>query len=109
MSIKINRALCNGCGKAQEPGCVSVCPGDLLFKDNENRCAIRDARDCWDCAACVKECPRQAIELTLPTQIGGRGASLKAKRSSNSLEWLLNYPDGRTEVFKVVVKEGGTI
>ncbi|MGE5416486.1 MAG: 4Fe-4S binding protein [Acidobacteriota bacterium] len=109
MSIRINRALCNGCGKAKEPGCVRVCPGDLLYIDIENRCVLRDPRDCWDCAACVKECPRQAIELTLPTQIGGRGASLKAKRSGCSLEWLLFYPDGRTEEFIVTVKEGGPL
>lgn len=109
MSVRINRAFCTGCGKAQEPGCVRVCPGDLLYKDHQNVCSLRDSGDCWDCAACVKECPRQAIELTLPTQIGGRGASLKARRSGNSLEWKLMYPDGRTEVFNVTVKEGGQL
>ncbi|ADG83091.1 4Fe-4S ferredoxin [Thermincola ferriacetica] len=99
MPVKVDKNLCNGCGNATEPRCVRVCPGDLLFKDSANRCAVRDPRDCWDCAACIKECPRQALEMYLPVQIGGRGATLKAKSEQGVLSWFLTKPDGTTETF----------
>ena len=99
MSVRIDSSLCNGCGGANEPRCVSVCPGGLLYKDSTNKCAVRDYRDCWDCAACLKECPRQAISMYLPVQVGGRGATLKARTVRGVVYWLLTKPDGTTEEF----------
>ncbi len=101
MTVRINKSLCNGCGNSVEPKCVMVCPGDLLCKDPSNRCVIRDPKDCWDCAACVKECPQQAIEMTLPVQIGGRGSTLKAKTEKGRIIWQLTKPDGSKEFFEV--------
>lgn len=83
---------------------MRVCPGDLLYKNNQNKCQIRDKRDCWDCAACVKECPRQAIEMYLPPQLGGRGAALKAKTNGGSINWTLVKPDGSNETFDIVTR-----
>jgi len=105
MSVRINRSLCTGCGDTDEPGCAVVCPGDLLYKDTLNKCDIRDQRDCWDCAACVKECPRQAIEMFLPVQIGGRGSTLTARSGKGRITWKLTKPDGRQEVFEIVNKQ----
>lgn len=102
MTVRINPLRCNGCGRAAEPGCVLVCPGDLLYKDSANKCAIREPRDCWDCAACLKECPKQAIEMYLPVQIGGRGSTLQAKRRKNGINWLLTKPDGTEETFEII-------
>ncbi|MDA8233470.1 MAG: 4Fe-4S binding protein [Clostridia bacterium] len=101
MSIKINETVCNGCGGAEESFCVRVCPGDLLKLSAGGKAAIRDPRDCWDCAACVKACPRQAIEMYLPAQIGGRGATLKAKTGRDKIIWTLKHPEGREEVFEI--------
>ena len=37
--------------------CVRDCPGDLmLLKPGTRKAMIRDNRECWDCAACVKVC-----------------------------------------------------
>lgn len=105
MTVRINRSRCNGCRDVAEPRCVMVCPGDLLYKDALNKCVIRDPRDCWDCAACVKECPRQAIEMFLPVQIGGRGATLKAKTGKSRITWQLTKPDGSKEVFKIYTRD----
>ena len=96
--------MCNGCGNAKEPNCMKVCPGDLLYMDASGRGAIRDSRDCWDCAACVKECPRQAIEMFLPVQIGGRGSTLKAKAEKGRITWHLTKPDGSTEEFEIHIR-----
>ncbi|WP_026486064.1 4Fe-4S dicluster domain-containing protein [Caldanaerobius polysaccharolyticus] len=101
MAIRIDRQLCNGCGKMQEPLCVRICPGDLLYKDSGGKAAIRDIRDCWDCAACLKECPRQAIEMYLPAQIGGRGSTLKAKKDKEKIIWTLKTVEGTQEVIEI--------
>lgn len=104
MAVRINRLLCNGCGKAGEPRCAAVCPGDLLYRDDSGKCAVRDARDCWDCASCVKECPRQAIEMFLPVQIGGRGSTLRAKTEGDRIIWQLTKPNGTVEIFEIRTK-----
>ncbi|MFA5882064.1 MAG: 4Fe-4S binding protein [Eubacteriales bacterium] len=101
MTVRIDSLRCSGCGREKEPRCVTVCPGNLLYKDSSNKCVIRDPEDCWDCAACVKECPRQAIEMFLPVQIGGRGSTLQAKTEKGRITWLLTKPDGREEVFEI--------
>lgn len=101
MTIRIDRTKCSGCPGKTEPGCAAVCPGDLLFRDAENKCAIREQKDCWDCAACVKECPRQAIEMFLPIQIGGRGSTLKAKTLKDKIIWKITKPDRVEEVIAV--------
>lgn len=100
MTIRINQTACNGCDGAAESSCVRVCPGDLL-KVTGGKAAIRDTKDCWDCTACVKACPRQAIEMYLPAQIGGRGATLKAQTSRDKIIWILKHPEGWEEVFEI--------
>lgn len=108
MTVKIDRSRCHGCGITSEPGCVKVCPGDLLYKDEAGKSSIRNAEDCWDCAACVKECPRQAISLVLPVQIGGRGSRLQARKSGGCVTWQLTKPDGKTEEFIIVTENNNS-
>lgn len=108
MTVSIDQSRCNGCGTVPEPGCVRVCPGDLLYRDAANKCTIRDARDCWDCAACVKECRRQAISLALPVQLGGRGSRLRACKSGGRITWQLTKPDGKTEKFVIVTQNNNS-
>jgi adenylylsulfate reductase subunit B len=99
MTVKINKKLCNGCGKGKESCCVKICPGNLLYKTEDNKAEIRNKADCWDCAACVKKCPRQAIEMYLPVEIGGRGSTLKAKDSGDEIIWTLKKRDGSVKEF----------
>lgn len=101
MSIKVDETLCNGCRGAKEPLCVRICPGNLLKTGLTGKAGIRDARDCWDCAACVKACPQQAIALYLPAQIGGRGAHLKARQYRDKTVWTCRRPDGSEEIFNI--------
>lgn len=95
MSIRIDGSKCDGCKQARETLCMLICPGDLIFRDYENKASIREARDCWDCAACIKECPRGAIEMYLPAEIGGRGSKLTAQKQAGGVLWTLTDPWGR--------------
>ncbi|SJZ78798.1 4Fe-4S dicluster domain-containing protein [Selenihalanaerobacter shriftii] len=101
MTVRIDKKLCNGCGNKDESCCMRICPGNLLYKTKNNKAEIRDKADCWDCAACVKECPRQAIEVYLPVEIGGRGSTLKAKDLGNEIVWTLKTQDGSVEEFTI--------
>ncbi|WP_027339425.1 4Fe-4S dicluster domain-containing protein [Halonatronum saccharophilum] len=89
MTIRIDKNLCDGCGKAKEPLCVRICPGNLLYKDIDKKAEIRDKGECWDCAGCVKECPKGAIEMYLQPEIDGRGATLRAKKKSEKVEFII--------------------
>ncbi|MGM0471677.1 MAG: 4Fe-4S dicluster domain-containing protein [Bacillota bacterium] len=97
MSVKINQAICNGCPDCEESRCVKVCPGNLLYRTADNETAIRDRADCWGCAACVKECPRQAISMYLPVEIGGRGSTLTVKDNGDKMVWILKQIDGTVQ------------
>ncbi len=99
--IYIDKNVCNGCGKSKETMCERICPGDLLFRNNDKKADIRDQGACWVCAACVKACPRHAIELKLPLQIGGNGASLNARVSKGETIWALKDLKGNVEEFKI--------
>lgn len=101
MSVRIDQHKCNGCRGAKESLCERICPQNLLFRLADGKAQVRDPRDCWDCAACVKECPRQAIVMYLPAQLGGRGATLQAIKKDNSILWILTRPDGENEIFEV--------
>lgn len=105
MSIRVDKKMCNGCGGAKEPLCARICPGNLLRTGSAGKAEIRDPRDCWDCAACVKTCPQQAIALFLPAQIGGRGATLEALQYRDKTVWTCRQPDGSKEVFTIVAEK----
>ncbi|MCK8826142.1 adenylylsulfate reductase [Natroniella acetigena] len=105
MAVKINHKLCNGCGQREKSLCVRVCPGNLLYKNEDNKAEIREKRDCWDCAACVKECLQQAIELYLPAEIGGRGSTLQAEQKKDKIIWQLKKVDGFCEEFEIKTEE----
>src|SRR3990172_6659639 len=77
MPAYVDLEKCNGCHGSSQPPCVRMCPGDLYAIDPANRKAyLRDPADCWDCYACVKPCPQEAIEVKLPYQMAFHDASL---------------------------------
>jgi adenosine phosphosulfate reductase beta subunit len=102
MTIKINRDLCLGCDHLDEPFCIEICPGNLIYKSKKANIKIRDEKACWDCGACIKECPKQAISMYLPAEVGGRGSSLTAKRRQDKILWNLKYADGSEEKYETI-------
>lgn len=101
MSVNVIHTKCNGCNRAAESRCEAVCPGNLMVRNDENLAYIRSPKDCWDCMACVKACPMQAIETKLPYELAGYGAKLSPKTEKRQIVWTLTHPDGREETFTI--------
>lgn len=95
MGLWIEREKCIGCGE-----CVSICPGDLLFIDSEDKVVIREQRDCWDCMSCIKSCAQEgALTLKLPYSIADYGATLRPYMGKGSIRWVSIDQEGREEEF----------
>lgn len=100
MPPKIDLKKCDGCKGENEPLCVSICPGDLLFLNEESvRAVCRSPRDCWDCMSCVKACPQGAIETRLPYQLGYYPAKLIPLMGGKRVSWTCISQDGKVERF----------
>lgn len=84
MSIVINKNKCVSCHK-----CLNVCPGNLIKADKDNKAYIKDVKDCWGCASCLKECKFSAIKLYLGADIGGLGRGLTIKDEGNIVHWII--------------------
>lgn len=94
MSIRIDDALCIGCG-----ACAQVCPGTLINMQ-KRKAKILYPRDCWGCASCLKECPADAISFFLGADIGGHGAVMHVKKIKNITDWIITKQDGTNIVLQ---------
>ena len=105
MGIYIDHNLCNGCGYPQsETPCNMACPGDLIFMQTNGKAQITCNADCWDCTACIKLCPKQAIEIKLPFEIVGKETSLKARAYRDKTIWTTKDENGKEEVFETAAR-----
>lgn len=66
----------------------------------EGKVTLREAGECWGCAACLKVCPRGALALELPLELGGRGSRLTAWTTDGRTRWFLWRPNGRGDGFE---------
>lgn len=100
VSIKINSKKCVGCSK-----CISVCPGNLIYKNEDGKAYIKYEKDCWGCTACLKECEVSAIKYYLGADIGGNGAYLYVKQKKDELNWHIIDKDNKETVINTNSKE----
>ena len=100
MGIRVDEHVCNRCGTADEPMCVRDCPGDLMFIKANDKATITDNRDCWDCAACVKVCPTQAITMQLPASLVVRGVELLGRAYKHKTTWQIRLRDGSERTYE---------
>ena len=101
MSIKIDKNKCVSCGK-----CPNICPGNLIYSDSEQKAFIKYPKDCWGCAACVKECPVQAIFLYLGKDIGGNGGTIHTSQpEKDRLNWHFISKSGDERTITINRKE----
>lgn len=96
MSIRIDSKKCIGCSK-----CLEVCPGSLIYKDNDGKAYNKYKDLCWGCTACLKECPVQAIKYYLGADIGGKGTTLYIEKEQQFLHWHIEKPNGEIEVITI--------
>jgi len=99
MGIAVDEDTCNRCGTADEPMCVRDCPGDLMFIKDNGKAAITHNRECWDCAACVKVCPTQAIRMRLPVGMVGSGAALMGRALKHKTSWRIILSDSQERTY----------
>lgn len=104
MVVRVNQSKCDGCHRSKEPMCIYICPGDLFYQGQDGVVGLREEKDCWDCAACVKSCPKEALELYQPVQMGGNGAILTARTKGKEIFWQCQWANGKKENFKIQVK-----
>lgn len=84
MSIRIDKDKCLKCGR-----CAAICPGGLIVLNEEKKAFIKYPKDCWGCAACLKECKEGAIRYFLGADIGGKGAYLYTRDEQDFLHWFI--------------------
>ncbi len=57
----IDKKLCNTCGI-----CYNICPQDVFSFDRKQAPVVAYPQECWYCGACVVDCPKGAVSLSLP-------------------------------------------
>ena len=70
MPTYVRTDRCDGCKGRSEPACMHICPHDLMKLDIDGtttghamKAWNQEPEQCWECYACVKHCPRQAVEV----------------------------------------------
>ena len=100
MSIRMDKEKCTACGKCRE-----VCPGSLIDADERGKAFIKYPRDCWGCAACLKECRSGAIHYYLGADIGGKGTVMQVRQRGDILEWKFTREREEIRTFRLHRKE----
>ena len=65
--IDINPEACIRCNL-----CDWICPGDLIYKEEDNRetmPVVAYPDECWYCGLCQSICPTKAITVVFPEQM----------------------------------------
>ncbi len=93
MTVRIDSKRCNGCSSQAEAICEEICPGDLFYREGD-KARLREPSECWDCFACVKACPREALCIELPTQISTSHHRLSASIKTGHILWVMHDQQG---------------
>lgn len=88
---------CDGCGH-----CVDICPSDIMHIDPTYRRATNiEPNFCWECYACVKACPQNAIDVRGYADFAPLGHSVRVRREEEkgTISWKVKFRDGREKDF----------
>ena len=88
---------CDGCGH-----CVDICPSDIMHIEKTYRRAYNiEPNMCWECYACVKACPQNAIDVRGYADFAPLGHSVRVLREEDkaTISWRVEFRDGRVKNF----------
>jgi adenylylsulfate reductase subunit B len=71
----------------------------MFIKPND-KAAIVHNRECWDCAACVKVCPTQAIHMQLPASLAVSGVELRGRAIKHKTVWRIRLRSGEEKAYE---------
>ena len=88
-----------------------ICPHDLMTLDTDGSAtghAMKafnlEPEQCWECYACVKICPRNAIEVRHYADVVPLGASVQPLRRTDSITWTITFRNGTVKRFEFPVR-----
>ena len=96
---------CDGCAGGEVAACAYICPHDLMKLDVARMKAYnQEPEQCWECQACVKACPRHAIEVRPGADYVPMGGAVIPLRTDNAILWTIKFRDGEVKRFKFPVR-----
>jgi adenylylsulfate reductase subunit B len=102
MPTFVYMSQCDGCGE-----CVDICPSDIMHIDPTYRRAYNiEPNFCWECYACVKACPQNAIDVRGYSDFAPLGHSVRVLReeAKNTISWKIKFRDGREKNFESPIR-----
>ena len=111
MPTYVRTDRCDGCKGRDEPACVHICPHDLMKLDIDGtrtghvmKAWNQEPEQCWECYACVKSCPRHAVEVRHYADIVPLGASVQPVQGSESIRWTVKFRNGIVKRFEFPIR-----
>ncbi|HVA63609.1 MAG TPA: adenylyl-sulfate reductase subunit beta [Terriglobales bacterium] len=96
---------CDGCRGRAQVVCREICPADVMQLDSARGQAVNIEPDlCWECYACVKACPANALEVRGYSDGIALGASLKLHRGEAAIAWEVNFRGGTQKRFRFPIR-----
>jgi len=102
---------CDGCAGRDQAACMYICPHDLMALDEDGsstghpmKAYNQEPEQCWECYACVKICPCNAIEVRHYADVVPLGASVQPLLGTDSIEWTIKFRNGKTKRFEFPVR-----
>lgn len=90
---------------------MHICPHDLMRLDKEGsvtghvmKAYNQEPEQCWECYACVKICPRNAIECRHYADVVPLGASVHPLRRGDSITWTIKFRNGNKKRFEFPIR-----
>jgi len=111
MPTFVRTEKCDGCHGRDKPACMHICPHDLMLLDRDGllsghamKAFNQEPEQCWECYACVKVCPQDAIEVRHYADVVPLGASVQPSLGTDSIVWTIKFRNGKTKRFKFPIR-----